>query len=59
MPLKDDEKCLNADQETGIQMIGPLPDGSLDYYACEPIKPNKKLGRVYLGNSGDPTAATL
>lgn len=32
------------------RVIKPLPDDALKYHPCEPIKPNKKLNRVYIGN---------
>jgi len=47
---EDDERWLFSDEETAMELIKPLPDDTLEYYPCEPIKSNKKLGRVYLGN---------
>ncbi len=47
---EDDERWLFSDEDVSMELIRPLPDDTLDYYPCEPIKSNKKLGRVYLGN---------
>ncbi len=47
----DDERWLwGTEEEDTLQLIQPLPDDELEYYACQPIKSNKKLGRTYLGN---------
>jgi len=47
---EDDEKWLHASPKEASQLIKPLEDDSLEYHPCNPIKPNKKLNRVYLGN---------
>ncbi|WP_420317952.1 SOS response-associated peptidase [Ekhidna sp.] len=47
---RDDDTWLNGSVEQAKAIIKPLSDGALDYYPCNPIKPNKKLNRVYLGN---------
>lgn len=47
---KDDETWLHGDIEEAKELIQPLPDDLLDYHPCNPIKSNKKLNRIYLGN---------
>lgn len=46
----NDDAWLNGTPEQAEQLITPLPDDSLDYHPCKPIKANKKLKRTYLGN---------
>lgn len=41
---------LNGTEEEAKDIIWPMPDDSLKYHACKPIKPNKKLNRTYMGN---------
>ncbi|MEM7297792.1 MAG: SOS response-associated peptidase family protein [Bacteroidota bacterium] len=48
--IKDDEQWLHGSPEEAASLIKPLADDALDYYPCQPIKGNKKLNRVYLGN---------
>ena len=51
--LDDDEKIevwLNGSVDEAKEVIQPLPDDSLDYFPCKPVKANKKLKRNYLGN---------
>ncbi len=46
-----EDEWLFGDWETlSDRVIKPLPDDALKYHPCEPIKPNKKLGRIYMGN---------
>jgi putative SOS response-associated peptidase YedK len=47
---EDDDAWLNGSSEIAARLIQPLPDDSLDYTPCQPIKSNKKLNRTYLGN---------
>ena len=47
---KDDETWLHGSEAEAKSLIKPLEDGLLDYHPCQPIKSNKKLNRVYLGN---------
>jgi putative SOS response-associated peptidase YedK len=45
-----DDVWLNGTIKEAQEAIKPLPDGELSYHPCRPIKSNKKLNRVYLGN---------
>lgn len=47
---KDDATWLNGSPEEAQALIKPLPDGMLDYYACQPLKTVKRLNRVFMGN---------
>jgi putative SOS response-associated peptidase YedK len=44
------ETWLHGTAEEAQELIQPLPDGVLEYYPCRPVKANKKLNRVYVGN---------
>lgn len=47
---EDDETWLHGTPEEAKALIQPLPDDALTFHACYPIKSNKKLNRIYLGN---------
>ncbi len=44
------ETWIHGTVEEAQVLIAPLPDGVLDYHPCKPVKSNKKLKRIYLGN---------
>jgi putative SOS response-associated peptidase YedK len=48
---EDDETWLTGDAEQAADCIAPLPDGSLEYHPCPPVRSNKKLQRTYMGNT--------
>lgn len=50
VPKEHDEIWLHGNADEASQLIRPLTDGELEYYPCQPIRSNKKLHRVYMGN---------
>ena len=50
VPKGKEDIWLHGSVEEAKSIIEPLPDDVLQYHSCEPIKPNKRLKREYLGN---------
>ena len=50
VPPENFDRWLFAEENEAKKMITPLADGVLKYHSCQPVKSNKKLNRVYLGN---------